>query len=92
MTTTQTTQKDEPEAERVDLPITGMTCAACARRVEKQLTKALGVQSANVNFATARATVAYDPAATGTRRLIETVEKAGYGTPDAARVAFLVEG
>ncbi len=90
MTPTTTASEENREAERVDLPITGMTCAACARRVEKQLSKAPGVQKANVNFATARATIAYDPAATGTRRLIETVEKSGYGTPDAVRATFVV--
>src|SRR5262245_23502769 len=55
------------EAERVDLSVTGMTCAACARRIEKQLSKAPGVRHASVNFATSRATVEYDPAATGVR-------------------------
>ncbi|HEX8140230.1 MAG TPA: heavy metal translocating P-type ATPase [Pyrinomonadaceae bacterium] len=65
--------------ERVDLPITGMTCAACARRIERRLKKAVGVESAGVNFATARATVLYDPQATGMRQLIETVKEVGYG-------------
>jgi P-type Cu+ transporter len=64
---------------RVDLPITGMTCAACARRIERRLKKAAGVQSAGVNFATARATVLYDSQATGVRQLIETVKTLGYG-------------
>ncbi|HWK89372.1 MAG TPA: heavy metal-associated domain-containing protein, partial [Longimicrobium sp.] len=45
----------EGTGERIDLPITGMTCAACARRVETKLSKAPGVRSAGVNFATARA-------------------------------------
>jgi P-type Cu+ transporter len=49
--------KTEGESERVDLPITGMTCAACARRIERKLSKATGVSSAGVNFATSRATV-----------------------------------
>ncbi|MBK6316051.1 MAG: YHS domain-containing protein [Blastocatellia bacterium] len=55
----QTTSDDS--SERVDLPITGMSCAACARTIEKTLSKAPGVRSANVNFATSRATVEYDP-------------------------------
>ena len=42
------------QGERVDLPITGMTCAACANRIEKQLNKQPGVEKASVNFATAR--------------------------------------
>jgi copper chaperone CopZ len=51
--------------ERVDLPVTGMTCAACARRIERKLSKASGVSLATVNFATGRATVEYDPHQTG---------------------------
>ena len=43
-------------------PIEGMTCASCVRRVEKGLEKVPGVTAANVNLATERATVAYDPA------------------------------
>ncbi|HVK37823.1 MAG TPA: heavy metal-associated domain-containing protein, partial [Candidatus Kapabacteria bacterium] len=52
---------------RVDLPITGMTCAACANRIERQLKRAPGVRVAGVNFATGRATVEYDPEAIGVR-------------------------
>jgi Cu+-exporting ATPase len=66
--------------ERVDLPITGMTCAACARRIERKLTNAPGVTRANVNFATARATVEFDPARTGVSNLIEAVRAVGYDT------------
>ncbi|HYG11120.1 MAG TPA: heavy metal translocating P-type ATPase [Pyrinomonadaceae bacterium] len=69
--------------ERVDLSLTGMTCNACARRIERRLTNAEGVRSANVNFATARARVEYDPRATAPPRLIGTVEEIGYGASDA---------
>ncbi len=65
--------------ERVALPITGMTCAACARRIERTLSKQTGVQSAGVNFATLRATVEYDPSVTGVPQLITAVEDIGYG-------------
>ena len=77
--------------ERVDLTLTGMTCAACARRIERKLSKAKGVRSASVNFATARATVDYDPRATGIRQLMETVKDVGYGTTGAARADFIVD-
>ena len=77
-----------PALETGDLPVTGMTCAACARRVERQLTRAAGVESANVNFATGRATVAYDPAQNSLRGLIETVERTGYGTAGQATVTL----
>jgi len=65
-------------SERVDMPITGMTCAACANRIEKTLAKQPGVSSASVNFATERATVDFDPAATNVGALVETVRSAGY--------------
>ncbi|WP_342653727.1 heavy metal translocating P-type ATPase [Pseudomonas sp. F3-2] len=61
-----------------DLPITGMTCASCAGRVERALRKVPGVQSATVNLANERAHVEMleqvDPAS-----LIAAVDKAGYG-------------
>ncbi|HEX2190660.1 MAG TPA: heavy metal translocating P-type ATPase [Longimicrobiaceae bacterium] len=79
------------EAERIDLPITGMTCAACARRVETKLSKAEGVRKAGVNFATSRASVEYDPSALGVRELMKVVEDAGYGTAGTARAEFVVD-
>ena len=63
----ETSRTDE---ERVDLPITGMTCAACARTIERKLTKVAGVHKAGVNFATARATIEYDPGATGVQQFM----------------------
>ncbi|HVG28773.1 MAG TPA: heavy metal translocating P-type ATPase [Pyrinomonadaceae bacterium] len=80
-----------PRVERVDLPVTGMTCAACARRIERELSKQSGVRSAGVNFATARATVEYDPAATDSGRLVETIRGVGYGTSGAARAEFIID-
>jgi Cu+-exporting ATPase len=77
--------------ERVDLPITGMTCAACARRIETKLGRAEGVKHASVNFATGRATVEYDPQLTATRDLIGVVENVGYGVAGTARAAFVVD-
>jgi Cu+-exporting ATPase len=64
--------------QRIDLPITGMTCAACANRIEKTLTKQPGVNQASVNFATERATVSFDPSTTNVESLVETVRGAGY--------------
>ncbi len=77
--------------ERVDLPITGMTCAACARRIERKLNKTPGVNRAGVNFATSRATVEYDPKAAGVQQLIEAVKEIGYGTAGTASASFIVD-
>jgi P-type Cu+ transporter len=76
---------------RVELPITGMTCAACARRVERGLSKAEGVKTASINFATARASVEYDGAKTGVRRLLEVVKDVGYGTTAPTTAEFVVD-
>jgi Cu+-exporting ATPase len=76
--------------ERVDLPITGMSCAACAARIEKTLSLVEGVQRANVNFAAHRATVEYDPARTDTRTLVEVIRDAGYDTASTSEARFFV--
>ena len=64
--------------QRLELPIEGMTCAACAVRVEKKLNKLDGV-SAAVNYATERASVEFDAAAVSPEQLVAAVESAGYG-------------
>jgi len=56
-----------------------MSCAACARRVEKALAGAEGVSVADVNLATEKAAVEYDPAFADPDGLIRAVEEAGYG-------------
>ena len=77
--------------ERVDLPIIGMTCAACARRIESSLARAPGVRRATVNFATSRATVEYDPNHTAVKDLIEIVKQVGYDIVGTARADFVVD-
>jgi Cu+-exporting ATPase len=64
--------------EQVTLPIEGMTCASCVRRVERSLAKVAGVQEANVNLATEQARVMFDPAVVDLGQLRQAVEKAGY--------------
>ncbi|MCI1904388.1 MAG: heavy metal translocating P-type ATPase [Enterococcaceae bacterium] len=59
--------------------ITGMTCANCSARVEKELNQQKGVKKATVNLATEKATVSYEPQATSTDHLIHSVEDIGYG-------------
>jgi len=64
--------------ERLELPITGMTCATCATRVERRLNRLDGVE-ASVNYATERASVAFDPDRVSPDDLVHAVEQAGYG-------------
>jgi P-type Cu+ transporter len=64
--------------DHLELPITGMTCASCASRIERKLNKLDGVR-ASVNYATERATVEFDPASVAPGRLVDAVESVGYG-------------
>ena len=67
-----------PEAEtRVELALEGMTCAACATRIERKLNKLDGVE-ATVNYATEHAAVRYDASHVAVADLIDAVEAAGY--------------
>ena len=63
--------------ERVELPITGMTCASCANRIERRLNKLDGV-AASVNYATERASVEFAPGVVAPEQLVAAVEAAGY--------------
>ena len=80
----------------LQLPVTGMTCAACAARIERKLNRIDGVD-ATVNYATERATVTFDHTLVRPERLIEAIESIGYGASlpsaaaDAAPVLDTVE-
>jgi Cu+-exporting ATPase len=69
--------------KKTTLNISGMTCAACANRVEKSLSRLEGVAEANVNLANEKATVIYDESKVDINMLIERVEKTGYGAREA---------
>jgi Cu+-exporting ATPase len=68
--------------ERVDLPVSGMTCTACARTIERTLTNTPGVERAHVNFATHTATVEYDAVRAKVGDFIGAIEELGYGVPE----------
>lgn len=65
--------------EKAELVLTGMTCAACATRIEKGLNKLDGVIHANVNLALEKASIEYNPSVVTTKDMIEKVDKLGYG-------------
>jgi P-type Cu+ transporter len=71
----------EDGAERISLPVAGMSCAACAARIEKTLRRVEGVHEASVNFAAHRASVSYDPARTAPESLKTAIEDAGFQVP-----------
>ncbi len=70
--------------ERIDLPVSGMTCAACARTIERALSGAGGVESARVNLATHTATIEYDPSRVRVGYFVQSIEDLGYGVPKSA--------
>jgi Cu+-exporting ATPase len=70
-----------PHIEEIELPISGMTCASCARIVEGQLASTPGVAKASVNIATRVASVRYDADRLGVDKLVTAVEDVGYGVP-----------
>jgi Cu+-exporting ATPase len=69
------------ETQRLDLPLKGMNCAGCATRIEKELQGLAGVQEAQVNFATEKATLRFDPADLNIDQIIHAVEDIGYQVP-----------
>jgi Cu+-exporting ATPase len=79
------------DEKMLTIPVTGMTCASCVRRVERALYKNEGVASASVNFAAEKATVEYDSKATSPGELVGVIEGAGYST-DVRETTFGVTG
>jgi P-type Cu+ transporter len=76
---------------RLTIPVTGMSCASCVRRVERALSNHEGVEEADVNFASETASVAYHPEATKRDELIRIIREAGYGV-DVRERTFGVTG
>ena len=75
---------------RVDLALEGMTCAACANRIERKLNKLDGVD-ASVNYATEQAAVRFDPERVTVADLLGAVESAGYHAAPAAEARVSVD-
>lgn len=70
--------------QKTELDITGMTCAACATRIEKGLNKLSGISSANVNLALEKAVIEFNPSEVSMADIIAKVEKLGYGAHQKA--------
>ncbi|QHZ49811.1 heavy metal translocating P-type ATPase [Paenibacillus larvae] len=65
--------------KQITLEVTGMTCAACAVRIEKSVSKMPGVKEANVNLALEKATVIYDPGQIKVEGVEQKIHNLGYG-------------
>jgi len=67
------------KANKASIHITGMTCTTCARTVAKGLSHTPGVEEANVNFASQKASIEYDPEKVNLAKIKDTVSQLGYG-------------
>lgn len=67
-----------PKQARLDATVRGMTCGACAARIESELHGTNGVSAAHVNFAANRASVTYDPALLSERHLLDLIADLGF--------------
>ncbi len=79
------------ETIQVRLPIAGMTCAACATRLEKALMRVDGIQSATVNFALEQADVTVDPTHLTHADVVSAVGRTGFAVPDET-IDFALDG
>lgn len=75
------TQESKPDTNNgLTVPVEGMTCAACAARIEKTVSRLPGIQDINVNLASERASFVLDEG-TSWRDVVERIEKTGYSVP-----------
>ncbi len=77
--------------QQVSIPVRGMTCASCVRTVERNLKRVPGVEEAQVNLATERATVTLDASEASVADIVEKVKEIGYDVPTAT-VTLPVQG
>jgi Cu+-exporting ATPase len=67
------------KAGKASIQITGMTCATCAATIKKGLSQTPGVEQADVNFASEKASIEYDPTKVDLAKIKDTVSQLGYG-------------
>ena len=74
------------KVERIDLPIVGMTCASCATGIQKGLSELSGVDKADVNYATSKATVHFNSQKVTVKDIVKSVKQSGYRVGTASVV------
>ncbi|MBT4429495.1 MAG: copper-translocating P-type ATPase [Nitrospinaceae bacterium] len=72
----------ESELTQTEIPVEGMTCAACSARIERRLSALEGVAVANVNLATARASVTYNPEKVTPSGIADRIVQTGFRVPE----------
>jgi len=75
---TEPVKSERAKLNKLDLRISGMSCASCVAKIEKGLSKVPGVVEARVNFAAEKATIEYDPTEANPSDLVGTVKDLGY--------------
>src|SRR5512135_1684673 len=66
------------DTRKAVIPVKGMTCVNCAAAIQKDISKLVGVKSANVNYANEKAVVEFDPAAVGLDKFVSSIKELGY--------------
>ncbi len=82
---------DTKKTQKAQIHITGMTCSTCAATVEKALAETEGVARANVNFASEKASIEYNPARVDLGKIKNTISESGYSIA-ARKFIFPVTG
>ncbi len=76
---------------RIDIPVSGMSCASCAAHIQESLAMLEGVKSAAVNFAAERATVVYDGSKVGVEDFVRVITDLGYGVM-SSKITLPIKG
>jgi len=66
------------ETKKAVIPVKGMTCVNCAAAIQKDISKLVGVQSTNVNYANEKAVIEYDPSVIGLDQFVSSIHESGY--------------
>ena len=77
---------EEPGGSEVVLKISGMSCAACAARIEKKLNSMDGIQKAGLNLATEKANIAFQPGRVKVEEMISAIQTLGYNAENIEEV------
>jgi Cu+-exporting ATPase len=91
VSTSSAQPRSDTDVDRLDLQITGMTCAHCAGRITQALQEVAGVRQAHVNYTTGIANVVYEPSQVGPTALLTLIRQAGY-LPGSTRVRLTIKG
>lgn len=67
------------DAKKIELPVTGMTCASCSAKVQNTLSELKGIENASVNLAAEKASVHYNPSEISISNIIDAIKDLGYG-------------